>query len=217
MKKVLILGASGQIAIHVLEMLKASPDLVATLVVRTPAKLPAVLPPGAIVLEGDVMDRDFVAKAMSGQDIVYANLFGEMDAQAQVYLSLMKDEGIERLIHISTLGIYDEIPGAFGEWNNQMLGPYLPPYRRAADLIEASALDYLIIRPAWLSDNDEIDYEFTGARGPFKGTEVSRKSIAKIVYDAIKASAPLGRKNIGVNKPNTDADYPAFMEGVVSL
>ena len=34
-------------------------------------------------------------------------------------------------------------------------------YRKAADIIEASTLDYTIIRPAWLTFKNETDYEVT--------------------------------------------------------
>jgi uncharacterized protein YbjT (DUF2867 family) len=78
------------------------------------------------------------------------------------------------LIFVTSLGIYDELPGKFGQWNRREIGPYLPPFRRAADAIEVSGLDYTILRPAWLTDDDEMDYEITEKGEPFKGTEVSR-------------------------------------------
>jgi uncharacterized protein YbjT (DUF2867 family) len=87
---------------------------------------------------------------------------------------------------------------------------HLPPFRKAADLIEASDLDYTILRPAWLSDADEIIYETTGRHDPFKGTEVSRKSGAALVVESIRDSTSFSHKNLGVNKPNTDGDKPAF-------
>jgi NAD(P)H-binding len=82
---------------------------------------------------------------------------------------------VRRLLFVASLGIYDEVPGKFGEWNRRQIGAYLPPFRRAADVIEASGLDTLLW-PAWLTDKDEVDYETTGRNEPFKGTEVSRKS-----------------------------------------
>ncbi|HEY4046549.1 MAG TPA: NAD(P)H-binding protein [Acidobacteriaceae bacterium] len=63
---------------------------------------------------------------------------------------------------------YDEVPGKFGAWNRREIGPYLPPFRRAADVIEASGVDYTILRPAWLTDKDEVDYETTERNEPFK-------------------------------------------------
>jgi uncharacterized protein YbjT (DUF2867 family) len=73
----------------------------------------------------------------------------------------------------------------FGEWNRREIGPYLPPFRRAADVIEASGLDYTILRPAWLTDEDEVDYETTERNEPFRGTEVSRKSVAALIMKII--------------------------------
>ena len=73
----------------------------------------------------------------------------------------MDAAGVKRLIFVASLGIYDEVPGKFGAWNRSQIGAYLPPFRRAANAIEASGLDYTILRPAWLTDNDEVDYETT--------------------------------------------------------
>ncbi|MFR4790477.1 MAG: NAD(P)H-binding protein, partial [Lactobacillus acidophilus] len=117
----------------------------------------------------------------------------------------------KRLIWISSLGVYDEVPGKFGEWNKNILGSYLTTYRAAADVITASDLDYTIIRPAWLTNKDEVDYEVTrGAHTAFKGTEVSRKSVASYINDLVKDPSKDARGNIGLNKPNTDGDKPAW-------
>jgi len=47
---------------------------------------------------------------------------------------------VKRLIFVASLGIYDEVPGKFGEWNRRQIGAYLPPFRKAAYAIEASGL-----------------------------------------------------------------------------
>ena len=59
-------------------------------------------------------------------------------------------------------------------------------YAAAAKVIETSGLAFTIIRPAWLSDKDEIDYEITHRTDAFKGTEVSRKSVAAEVVRLIQ-------------------------------
>ena len=92
-----------------------------------------------------------------------------------------------------------------------MIGNALRGYRRAADAIEAADLDYTIVRPAWLTDDDEIDFEITQRDEQFKGTEVSRRSVAAVVTEAIGDSDRFARTNIGVNKPGTDGPKPAFM------
>lgn len=123
----------------------------------------------------------------------------------------MNAASVKKLIFITSLGIYDEVPGKFGEWNRREIGGYLPPYRKAADLIEASTLDYAILRPAWLTDVDEVDFETTERSEPFQGTEVSRKSVAALVAELALSGRPLGNRNLGVSKPNTNGDKPAFI------
>lgn len=212
MKKVLVLGAGGQIARWVIEMLAEDKEVHLTLYLRHKRKLHSKAPSNAAVVEGDVLDRKVLDRAMKGHDIVYANLTGDdLEQQAKSILTSMKDAGVKRLIFIASLGIYNEVPGKFGEWNRKQIGAYLPPFRGAADAIEASGMDYTILRPAWLTDEDEIDYETTARDERFKGTEVSRKSVAAEVVDCIRHPQRSAKQNLGVNKANTDGDKPAFM------
>lgn len=153
---------------------------------------------------------------MAQADVVYANLRNpEIEQQAKNTVAAMDENGVKQLVWISSIGIYDEVPGKFGEWNNEMLGggqedSYLGTYRKAADVISASDLDYTIIRPAWLTNKDEVEYETTERGEAFKGTEVSRKSIGTLVAAIIAAPAKYARKDLGVNKPHTDGDKPAW-------
>jgi uncharacterized protein YbjT (DUF2867 family) len=211
MKEVLVLGAGGQIARWVIEMLADSDDTELTLFLRNAAKLDGVALNNPRIIEADVVDRARLKEAAANKDIVYANLSGDVDVQAAAIVAAMKDVGVQKLIFVTSLGIYDEVPGKFGDWNRQEIGSYLPPCRTAADLIEASGLDYAILRPTWLTDEDEVDYETTGNGEPFKGTEVSRKSVAALIVELIRLSTDFGDLNLGVNKPNTDGDRPAFL------
>jgi uncharacterized protein YbjT (DUF2867 family) len=169
---VLVLGAGAQIARWAIEML-ADEDVELTLLLRDASKL-ADAPEVARVVEGDVLDREQLDPAVRGQDIVYANLAGDLDLQAARIVESMRTAEVQRLIFITALGIYDEVPVPFGAWNRRQIGPMLGPYRAAADTIEESSLDYTILRPAWLTDADEVSYEVTQRDEPFKGTEVSR-------------------------------------------
>jgi uncharacterized protein YbjT (DUF2867 family) len=209
MTNVLVLGAGGQIARRAIEML-AGEDVELRLLLRDASKL-ADAPEGARVVEGDVLDRDELDAAARGEDVVYANLAGDLDVQAARIVESMTTAGVGRLIFITALGIYDEVPGAFGAWNRRQIGPMLGPYRAAADTIEESTLDYTILRPAWLTDADEVSYEVTQRDEPFKGTEVSRKSVAALVTDIVTHPDRWMRANLGVNKPGTDGDKPAFV------
>lgn len=187
----------------------ADEDVELTLFLRDASKLTNA-PDGTRVVEGDVLDRERLDSAIRGQNMVYANLAGDLDRQAARIVESITAADIQRLIFISALGIYDEVPGAFGAWNRRQIGAMLGPYRAAADTIEASDLDYTILRPAWLTNADEISYEVTQKDEPFKGTEVSRKSVAALVTEIVTHPDRWQRANLGVNKPGTEGDKPAF-------
>ncbi|MEI8599253.1 NAD(P)H-binding protein [Vibrio sp. M60_M31a] len=181
-----------------------------TLFVRDPGKLSFTLPANAQLIVGDALNPKGLYEAIKGHDIVYANLAGEVDVQAKNIVSAMDKAGVKRLIFVNSLGIYKEVPGKFGVWNQNEIGKYLAPYRAAADTIEASDLDYTILRAAWLTDHDEVDFEITQRDEPFKGTIVSRKSVGALITDIIDSPETWSRANLGVNKPNTDGDVPVL-------
>jgi len=58
---------------------------------------------------------------MRGQDVVYANLAGAMKPQAEQIVAAMHAAGLKRLIFISSMGIYGEVPG---EPYRSVLDPY---------------------------------------------------------------------------------------------
>jgi len=205
MTKVLVLGASGQIASWAIDML-AEQGAELTLFARNKDRI-SNIPAGANVIEGSADDRAALRQAVQGQDVVYANLAGNIDEQAKAIVEVMEIEGVKRLIFVTALGIYQEVPGEFGRWNRSTIGAAtLDTYAAASDAVEASALDYTVLRPAWLSDADEVSYETTARNEPFKGTTVSRKSVAALVADLVANPEKHVRENLGVNKPGTDGE-----------
>lgn len=212
MEKVLILGAHGKIAQLTRAQLLAKTDAQLLLFLRKANRLTIQDQQREQLVEGDASQQADLVQAMKGVTVVYANLAGaNIEAQAKAVVSAMKAAGVKRLIWISTLGIYDEVPGEYGQWNHQMLDDgYLPTYAAAAKVIETSGLAFTIIRPAWLSDKDEIDYEITHRTDTFKGTEVSRKSVAAEVVRLIQNPTEAVGDSLGLNKPNTDGDKPEW-------
>jgi len=140
------------------------------------------------------MDIEKLKEAMNGQDVVYANLAGALEQMAKNVVEAMNASGVKRLIWISSMGIYDEVPG-------EKHGSILDPYRKSAAVIEASNLDYTILRPGWFTNKDEIDYETTQKGEPFKGNDVSRKSVADLVVKLAVTPSLEVRRSLGVNKP----------------
>lgn len=212
MTKILVLGAHGKIARLATTMLEKDPANQLTLFLRNAQRLADQASDQVTVVEGDAGQLADLKQAMAGIDIVYANLAGSnIEDEARNVVAAMDATGVKRLIWISTLGIYDEVPGKYGEWNHQQLdGGYLETYAAAAKVIENSDVDYTVIRPAWLTNHDEIDYETTQKGEAFKGTEVSRKSIADLVTKLVADPTWSVHASLGVNKPNTDGDKPAW-------
>lgn len=212
MANVLILGANGQIARLVEKQLLNETDHHLTLFLRNAGRLTITDPTRETVIDGDAANKQAIIKALDGIDIVYANLSGKnIEDEAKAVVGAIDRTVVQRLIWISTLGIYDEVPGNFGKWNHQQLdGGYLEPYAAAAKVVEDSDLDYTIIRPAWLSNKNIVSYETTQKGEPFKGTEVSRKSIADFVVKLINDPSLEIDRSVGVNQPNTDGDKPSW-------
>lgn len=210
MTHVLILGANGQIARYAIDLFLNDTDVNLTLYLRNSNRLRNLESDRVHIIEGDVRDLATLEQAMEGQDVVYANVSGDMEGQAKSIVKTMNKTGLKRLIFINAFGIYNEIPGEFGRWNQRVIGQYLGPYRKAADIIENSDLDYTIIRPPWLTNKDEIDFEITDKDETFIGTVVSRKSVAALVVKLVESPDVQVPRNLGINKPNTDGDRPAF-------
>lgn len=211
MTNVLILGAAGQIAQFAEADLMENTDYHLTYYLRNAGRISVSDASRQSVIEGDATDQAQLESALDNIDVVYANLAGSnIKQQAQTVVNAMHAKKVTRLIWISTLGIYDEVPGEFGKWNNATLQGYLQNYAAAAKVLEDSDLDYTLIRPAWLTNKDEVDYETTQKGEAFKGTEVSRKSIGVLVSHIVQHPSESVRASLGVNKPNTDGPKPAW-------
>jgi uncharacterized protein YbjT (DUF2867 family) len=192
MKNVIILGAGGNIAKQVVDILVKKDDINLTLFLRHRSRLRNKDVSRCRIVEGDVLDFNQLKEAVAGQDIVYANLAGDLESMAKNIVRAMDEAGVRKLIFISSIGIYD-VP----------LKPVLKPYRKAADVIEASDLDYTILRPTWFTNADEVDYETTRKGEPEKGSVISQKSLATLIAKIIESPETYACENLGVNKPNS--------------
>ncbi len=190
---VLILGANGQLARNTVPFLLREQDVRLTLYLRRAGRLKNPDPGRVTIVEGDVLDATMLRGAMRGQDVVYANLAGAMARQAKAIVDAMHAEGVSRLIFISSMGIYSEVPGE----------PYrsvLDPYRDSAALIEASDLDYTILRPGWFTNDEEIRYAITQKGEPFKGHDVSLNSLSELITRLVTTRGLHHRASLGVSR-----------------
>lgn len=194
MKNVLILGANGQLARNTTRFFLDRTDARLTLYLRRARRLRNPDPSRVRIVEGDVLDCTTLKSAMQGHDVVYANISGDLAQQAEAIVDAMHATGLKRLIFISSMGIYGEVPG-------ERYRSVLDPYRDAAALIEASDLDYTILRPGWFTHDPEIDYRLTQKGEPFEGHDISLDSLSDLIVKlALTPRLHVGA-SLGVSKP----------------
>lgn len=193
MRRVLILGANGQLARNTTRVFLESTDARLTLYLRRASRLRNPDPKRVTLVEGDVLYRPALEAAMKGQDVVYANLSGAMKAQAECIVGAMHATGLGRLIFISSMGIYGEVPG-------ERYSSVLDPYRDSAAVIEASDLDYTILRPGWFTHDAAVDYQLTQKGQPFKGHDVSLNSLSELIVKLALTPGMESRHSLGVSR-----------------
>ncbi len=193
MPRILILGANGQLARNSIPFFLRQPDVRLTLYLRRAHRMKNPDPARVTIVEGDVLDGETLTSAIRGQDVVYANLAGAMEQQARAIVTAMSAVGVKRLIFISSMGIYGEVP-------SERYRSILDPYRDSAAAIEASDLDYTILRPGWFTRDSEINYRITQKGEPFRGHDVSLNSLSDLIVKLALAPAMEIRRSLGVSR-----------------
>ncbi len=199
--KIVIIGATGSVGRAARQRFLEKTNDELTLFSRLPERLKPIDSMREVAVSGDVMNAADLDKVISVQDVVFASLTGNLGKMAKAIVESMKRVGVNRLIFITSMGIYNEIPASVGSSGNLRSNPVLQTYRDAADVIEASNLDYTIIRPGWFDSNNDTDYEITVKGEPFGGHDVSRKSIADLVVRLAADPTLYVRESVGINRP----------------
>lgn len=196
MKKVLIIGATGTIGGAVRQTLLNETDDQLTLFARSASRLNAS--DREKVMAGDVTKDSDLDKAIAGQDAVFVALSGNLGQFAKKIVAAMDRNKVPRLLFITSMGIYDEIPASVGASGNLSSNSILSSYREAADVVEGSDLNYTVIRPGWFT-NGPVDYEITKKGEPFGGHDVSISSIVDFVKNAIANDNYYSHDSVGLN------------------
>ncbi|MCC7525310.1 MAG: NAD(P)H-binding protein [Chitinophagaceae bacterium] len=67
--------------------------------------------------------------------------------------------------------------------------------------MENSGLDYIILRPDWFTNGNEVDYALTKKGYPETGSAISRKSIAAFVATLVQNPELHINENLGISIP----------------
>lgn len=199
MTNVLIIGATGSVGSVTRQyFLDYTADQL-TLMARNTRRL-GQLSDRERAVTGSVTDTATLKAALKGQDVVFAALSGNLAGMAKSLVTAMDETGVKRLLFIASMGIYNEIPASVGASGNLATNPMLQGYRNAADVVEASDLNYTVIRPGWFDNGKDTDYQVTKKGEPFGGHDVSRQSIADLVMRLAHDETLGSRDSLGINR-----------------
>ncbi|MBL8933357.1 MAG: NAD(P)H-binding protein [Archangium sp.] len=166
--KVLILGASGGVGVHLVKLAAEAGHEVTAL-----SRQPITAPAGVRVIVDDVARPGALIEATRGQAAVLsslgirrknqANPFSPLaspadftSSTAQQLVTAMKTNGVSRVIAVSASGIGDSEPGlnlmmrVFIRWTN--VGANYRDLARMEQIYASSGLDWLCVRPVGLTD-----------------------------------------------------------------
>lgn len=208
--KILILGAAGQISRMLTERLLTETDMEIILYARRANARLNLTNERIQIIDGDFNDTVKLMEIMSDVDVVYLNDMRDANNMKSI-VSAMEQSGVKRLIGASVLGLYDEVVGEFGKWNNRMVGSHSHLYKSAAKVVEESNLDYTLLRLTWLYNQEGNEsYALTVKGEPFIGAQVTRQATARLVMDLLEDNSIYIRESLGVSEPNTDWAKPSF-------
>lgn len=210
MKKVIVIGAAGRSARQAVHRLRTQADVGLTLFVRRAEQISDLATDRMTVVTGDARDQASVTEAVAGHDIVIVALGGaDLDHTTAIVVRAAEEANVARIITITAGGIYGELPEPFNTWDHQQLGDLRDVLRRAADVVEQSHLDYTVLRPVWLTDEDDTSLDITTKGDGFRGTETTRASIGALIARIVQHPELHSRASLGIAKPGTDGDRPA--------
>ncbi len=190
---VLVIGANGQVGRNVVKELAESKHE-ATAMVRKEEQVDTLKELGASKVVLADLEKDF-SDAFEGVDaVIFAagsgpstgadktltiDLWGSVKAAQYA-----QDKGIKRFVQLGSMGSDD--PDAGGE----AMKPYLVAKRTADELLQATDLDYTIVRPGALSDEDKSDKIEVSLKGfsSMEGRSIPRADVAHVLVEVLDRS-----------------------------
>ncbi len=201
---VLVLGATGGTGRLIVREALARGHKV-TALVRSPEKAGDL--GGAHLVTGDARDANVLRSALKGQDAVLSALgtpaspFREVTLLSSATWALveaMKAEQVSRLVAITGIGA-GESAGHGGFLFDRVIRPLLLRHvyadkNRQEDIVRASGLDWVLVRPAVLNDKPgRGDVRALEDLSRFHGGTISREDAARFVVDQVGTDQWLGK------------------------
>lgn len=200
MSRVAIVGGHGQVALHLLHVLRRAEHTPVALV-RTESYRDELEARGAEVRLLDIERQGALgfAAAFDGCEAVVFAAGGGPDGNVERKRTVdlegslksiagAEEAGITRLVQISAIGVDGPLPADTGDvWR-----AYVEAKRDADAALRASALDWTILRPGRLTDEPAtglVDLSPEVARG-----DVTRADVAAVVAAVLDAPGSIGKQ-----------------------
>ncbi|KRM46858.1 hypothetical protein FAM21834_00501 [Lentilactobacillus parabuchneri] len=208
----LILGANSQIARIVEQRIlneTAFQGVNLTLGLRDSQRLAALNKNNRVtLLEVDLESAASVDRAVKGQDMVFVAAIDQEPGNPMTknVIKAMQHHQVNRVLYANIEGLYDEVPGEFGEFNRNWTKNVINESINSDQLLADSGLDYTTLRLPFLNDRDEIKYTVTKKGQEYIGVSGSRKSIADFVLKMVKDPTIGSRESLGLANPDTQGE-----------
>ncbi|WP_419153522.1 NAD(P)H-binding protein [Weissella viridescens] len=206
MTNIAILAAAGRIGKLVRANLINQTDANVTLVARSAEqRLKIHDDDRETFISTDLTDTKLVSDALKGQDIVVLAVAPHAELAEEI-ITAMHEAGVSRLIVTGVLGVDDEVPGAFGEWNESMIGGELPALKAGYKTLMNSDLNVTYLRMTWLYDDaTELSYVITKPGEPLPGVQVTREAVSAFITEQIADGAQAYQnESIGIYEPGSE-------------
>ncbi len=209
--KTLVIGANGATGKAVVAELLARGQAVTAFVRRADA-MGSDLPAGLDLAVGDVMDAESVARAVAEHDAVVvvlgirenalkvrlrgasATAMSVRSTGTKNIVDAMRRHGVERLVVQTTYGVFETWARLSWAWKLifwLVLKPQIEDSERQEQVVTASGLEWVLVRPVGLSDGAGRE-AMVSTVGETRGMKVSRLAVADVLADATE-----GREHVG--------------------
>lgn len=199
MTNVLVVGATGIIGQKVTRQLLDKTDDYLTLLARN-TNILSIDEKREREVHGDVLDDKVLNEALDGNDIVLMATDSNLGLSVQRIIDGMKMKKIKRLIFITSMGLYNEMPVTDGASGNLAQDALLQPYRTAVSLIEDSELNYTILRATRLDAGKDINYDLVDKGEAPTSENVSYDSVVDYAVRLVNNGKLESHKNVEISR-----------------
>jgi len=184
--KIVVFGASGKTGIHIVKQALEEGHEV-TAFVRDVLKL-SVKHENLSTVTGTVLNEKDVSKAIKGQDAVLVALGTSTTSKntlrsegTRIILAAMKTHSVKRIIVMTTMGANEswaQLNFAAKTFFRTVLKHVKADHEKQEDFVKASDLDWVIVRPSGLTDDEAQRSYKLGATDDFQAGRIARADVA---------------------------------------